>query len=191
MKKVLSLLLMIFLCLPPAGAQAVEKPITVYINGHQLYMDTEPVIRDSRVYVPVRAIAEALDTDVAYGGMGPSSIPGVVISRDYTVFEFRVGWGTYGMYGMYTDKDSLDSSDAYIIYRDEKSFIYKNRTYVPLRLCAEALAVNVAWNGDTRSVIITGEPGRILPPADAIHIGYMTVGPSSVGDRYYKLVYGA
>lgn len=189
MKKVLSLLLMIFLCLPPVGAQAAEKPITVYINGQQLYMDTEPVIRDSRVYVPVRAIAEALDTHVDYQSF-PGK-PGVKLTRDYTAFEFRIGWGTYGMYGMYTDKDSLDSSDVYIIYRDEKSFIYKNRTYVPLRLCAEALAVNVAWNGDTRSVTITGEPGRILPPADAIHIGYMTVGPSSVGDRYYKLVYGA
>lgn len=179
---------MVFLCLPSVGAQAAEKPITVYINGQQLYMDTEPVIRDSRVYVPVRAIAEALDTDVLYGG--PVK-PSVKLMRDYTALEFRIGWGTYGMYGKYTDKDALDSGDAYIIYRDEKSFIYKNRTYVPLRLCAEALAVNVAWNGDTRSVIITGEPGRILPPADAIHIGYMDVGPSIVGDRYYKLVFGA
>lgn len=188
MKKLLLLLLMIFLCLPPTGAQAAEAPVKVYVNGHQIYMDTEPVIRGGRVYVPVRAVAEALGTDVTY--QGPQGKTGVKLTRNYTAFEFRIGRGVYGMYGMYTDKDTLDSSDAYIIYRDEKSFIYKNRTYVPLRLCAEALAVNVAWDGNTRSVIITGTPGRILPPADAIHVGRIFVGPDCP-DTYYNLVYGA
>lgn len=39
-------------------------PVTVYLDGVELYFDAEPAIVNDRTMVPLRFVAEALDCDV-------------------------------------------------------------------------------------------------------------------------------
>ena len=45
-----------------------DRHITITVNGRTVYPDTEPVIIEGRTLVPIRAVAEALDTEVFYNG---------------------------------------------------------------------------------------------------------------------------
>ncbi len=162
-----------------------RNAVSVYINGVPLYSDVAPINRNGRIYVPVRHIAEQLGCDVSYEFPG---VAGVKLLKNYSVLEFRVGGQTYGMYGAHLLSNGYETT--YVFYRPDTSFIKNGRTYIPLRLSAEMLGTTVAWDGRTQTVYINGYPDRFNPPADAINIGHVPVGPSVNGDRYYNLVYG-
>ena len=43
-----------------------SRDITVMVDGNPLFCDAEPIIKNDRVLVPMRAIFEALSCDVSY-----------------------------------------------------------------------------------------------------------------------------
>lgn len=63
----LGLLLLLALAASPALAADTTAPAAkVVINGNSLATDVQPVIEGDQVYLPVRAVAEALGADVAW-----------------------------------------------------------------------------------------------------------------------------
>lgn len=114
-----------------------ERPITVYIDGLDLYFDAEPKIVNDRTMVPMRKIFEALGSDVSWDNQSRK----VTAIKENTKIELSIG-----------------SNAAFIngkaITLDAPAIIENNRTLVPLRFVSEALDCDVKWDADIRRVSI-------------------------------------
>jgi uncharacterized lipoprotein YddW (UPF0748 family) len=106
------------------------------VNGTSLEMDVAPFISDSRTFVPVRFIGEALGFSVSWDGSkkevkiaGNSNIVLIIGSKHYSV-----------------NGTSLEM--------DVAPFISDSRTFVPVHFIGEALGFSVSWDGSKNSVTI-------------------------------------
>lgn len=131
MKKLLGLALA--LAMIPGLAFAAE-PITLYINGIDArdYKE-QPILRDNRLFLPVRSVTEAMGYKVDWKGESKTVTVGDV--------EMVVGEKDYVAKG---EKKTMDVAP----------FIEKNRTYVPLRFLAEGMKLPVAWDGKNRTAVV-------------------------------------
>lgn len=114
------------------------KPITVYLNGTELYFDSEPTISNQRTMVPMRKIFESLGASVDWDNSTRTATASI------------------------TDKKlnvTIGSDVAYVngskIQLEVAPFIQGGITLVPLRFVSENLGADVKWDGDLRRVIIT------------------------------------
>ena len=129
--------------------------ITVELDGVALVMDTTPQVRDQRVMVPIRAIAEALGADVGWN------------EKTWEVTLTRAG---------HTVALTPDRTAAFVdgerVEMDVAPYADRNRTYVPARYVSEFFGQTVTWDGEGRRVVIsedrtaggkTGVEERLLP----------------------------
>lgn len=121
--------------------------IKVYIYGIDLLdfdeitqqnIDTRPIMQDNRVYIPFRAVFEALGADVSYN----ASAKTVTAKRDSTTVSFTVGEAQYSKNGVTQQMDA-------------NVFVQDGRTFVPVRFAAQALGATVEWDSENRTVVIT------------------------------------
>ncbi len=112
--------------------------ITVIVNGKQVLFDQKPIISEGRTLVPLRAIFEALNSDVQWDDVTKT----VTSSRGDIKISLQIG-----------------SSDMYVNdavkVLDVPAQIVNGRTLVPVRAISEAFGAKVEWNGETKTVIIT------------------------------------
>ena len=112
-------------------------PITIEIDGQLLRTDVPPVILDGRTMVPLRAIFEALDTEVEYDAA----------TRTIT-----------GTSGDSVIQLTIDSTRATVngeeVALDVPATIMEGRTLVPVRFIAESTGQEVGWEARTRTVLI-------------------------------------
>jgi len=120
---------------------AASQPISVTIDGRALVMDAQPVSRDGRTLVPLRAIFEALGANVEWDPV-ERTITG---TRGNTTIFLQINNRTAKLNG---NSITLDVPPAVI----------DGRTMVPTRFIAESLDAQVNWDGQTRTVsIVTGD----------------------------------
>ena len=132
--KVLFLLIVISSCMNFASA---EEQIKVMIDGETVAFDQSPVIRDDRVFVPIRAIAEGMNANVEYANGG------VYIKGDGMELSLNTsGSHYYQLNGM--ENCILDSAP----------FILNDRTLVPVRVVAQSFSCDVQWDSANKTVII-------------------------------------
>ena len=113
--------------------------IKVKLNGYELaFADQEPIIKDGRTLVPVRAIFEALGADVSWL---PSSQKVIANTAD-TNITMTIGSQTYFVNGQAK-------------YLDVPPMIINDRTLVPARASAEGFGCRVTWDDSTKTVLIT------------------------------------
>jgi hypothetical protein len=122
----------------PAAAQHV----TVTVNGQTMSFDQPPVMRNNRVFVPMRAIFERLGSSVVYSN-------GNINSQGN-------GRSVHLVIG-----STQASVNGRSITLDVAPFAVAGRTEVPLRFVAEALGANVNWNPNTETVGITTSGGSV------------------------------
>ncbi|MBO4898082.1 MAG: copper amine oxidase N-terminal domain-containing protein [Clostridia bacterium] len=126
------------------ASYAGAERISIYVNGSQVWPDSDPIIENSRTLVPIRAVAEALGYSVDWDGDAKC----VTMSRDDFAVQVMIDstWIT-----KYVDGEVLDYGTM-----DVPAKIINSRTYIPLRAVTEAMGCSVDWDGGTRSVFITG-----------------------------------
>jgi len=110
---------------------------TYIVNDKFYSMDVPTVLKDSRTFVPVRFLTEALGFSVSY-------IPNdkeVVIGDNY--IRLKIGSNDYILNGK-------------TFSMDVAPFIENSRTYVPLRFVMEALNMSVLWDDANKKVDIKG-----------------------------------
>ncbi len=134
-------------------SEAVFNPpgndVSIFINGQQLLSDSPATIISDRVFVPLRAVAEAFGASVSW----EQSAQMITIAYKASTVRLTVG-----------------STQAQLIYTGEtRSLLFEsapllinNRTYVPLRAISEAFGADVRWDGDTRTVNISISDGVTL-----------------------------
>ena len=143
--KVFVLFMALALCLP-SYCYAVE----ININGQSLATDTEPVIENSRVFVPARVIAENLGASVAYNAKDKT----VDMDRGDTHIHITIGS---------PDLWFSDKEKAGPIMLDAPAFIKNNRTMLPVRAVSELFGMQVDWHAPTQTVLIwENGPSQVL-----------------------------
>lgn len=121
-------------------APAAAQNVTVVVNGQVMNFDQPPVMRNNRVFVPMRAIFERLGSSVVYSnGQINSQGNGRSVHLTIGSTQASVNGNSFTM--------------------DVAPFTVAGRTEVPLRFVAQALGANVSWNGNTETVYITSGAG--------------------------------
>ena len=159
MKKILTCFILT-LVLAVAMATIAFAGVRVMLDGEVLEFDVPPQIIDGRTMVPLRAIFEALGADIDWDAATQT----VTATMDDVVAIMQVGNPAIKVAG---DTVTLDVPPM----------IVDGRTLVPARAVAESFAIDVYWDGDTRTVVLattSDEPWVI---------GIMT-GTISQGEEY-------
>ena len=112
--------------------------IRVTLNGDELTFDVAPQIIDDRTMVPMRAIFEAMGTEVEWD----SDTQTITATQgDKTII-------------MQIDNVAM-SVNGQTIALDVGPMLIDGRTLVPVRAVAEGLDADVQWNAEVRTVVIT------------------------------------
>lgn len=118
-------------------AEPDKNEIKVTLNGKKLSFDQPPVIENGRTLVPLRAIFEALNAEVAWDG------------ETQTVRAIR--YGTYIELQIGSNEMKVNNE---IKLLDVPAKTINDRTMVPARAVAEAFGCNVRWDAENNAVII-------------------------------------
>ena len=111
--------------------------LTGYVNGTAKTLDAAPVIKSGRTMLPVRFVAENLGGTVGWDGATSS----VTIKGDNIDIAIKVGADTAWINGK-------------TVKLDAPAFIENSRTYLPVRVVAEAMGATVAWDGATSTATL-------------------------------------
>ncbi|HKE36147.1 MAG TPA: copper amine oxidase N-terminal domain-containing protein [Candidatus Baltobacteraceae bacterium] len=134
------------LAMPPLTGLAQSGGVTVIVNGQTMSFDQPPIVRNGRVFVPLRGVFEQLGASVVYAnGQINATGNGRTISLTIGSTQATV------------------NGQSQIL--DVAPFLVGSRTLVPLRFIAQSLGATVDWNDSTSTVTITGgNAGRPQQP---------------------------
>jgi len=141
-----------------AGGQNVvqEDVIPVVLDGLPLSFDVPPLIIEGRTFVPFRAIAEALQVEVAW--------------HEERQEVLAVGKGIEARLRIGSQRAYINGHPEAL---DAPPVIIDNRTLIPLRFFSEAFGCKVEWLGHEAGVRI------FSPPAEMTVIGFYALGSGS------------
>lgn len=111
--------------------------INVYVDGYYVPSDVSPMIDNDRVFIPMRAAAEAMGANVEWDNITRS----VSVQKGDISAYFLIGSKTY-----YVNNVPIENDVAPQIVGD--------RTMLPIRVFAESLGADVEWDNENRNVII-------------------------------------
>ena len=181
MKKLLSLILALSLVLAlgtaalagdtdfTRAADITYRGISIIVNGTKIVPQdangnpVEPFIMDGTTYLPVRAVAGALGLDVSWNGATSTVI---LTSGGKTVYGSGRALATNG-----TRRVDITYRDIAIEYNGDRiyattadgyavePFIMDGTTYLPVRGVANALGLDVSWDGATSTVTLGRSAG--------------------------------
>ncbi|NOV04775.1 copper amine oxidase N-terminal domain-containing protein [Paenibacillus planticolens] len=124
----------------PVGVkiQLTLNDVAATVNGQKMTLSTPPVLLNNTTLVPLRFIADALKADLTWN------------TEDQSIAL---------KYADHVIKLSIDSRfvriDNQSMTLEQPAVIMNSTTLVPLRFIAESLNQTVAYNNETKSIIIT------------------------------------
>ena len=180
-----ALLLVLAMCLP-AGAMTVisRTPAKIGERGTDTYAEIPVQIENGSItaylvnettMVPLRAFYDCF-------------LPGARIEFDAKTRTATVQGG--GLTLQVTDGSCLLYANRRVLYADTPSVILDDgRIYVPVRLLAKTLGLDVAWDGAARSVAVTGdavplEDGATYYDADELYWLSRIISAESRGEPF-------
>ena len=131
------------------GTQVPANPnaIKIKIDGSYVYPDSDPLIKNDRTIVPIRAVAEKLGYEVSWD----ADTRTVTIVSGLDTLKIKIG---QKYMDLYTQVPGENYSERARLTLDAPAEIINDRTYLPLRAIGEALGCDVDWDGTNRTVII-------------------------------------
>lgn len=157
---------------PPSAGSAIETAyaadITIVVDGNTISSDVPPTIVQGRTLVPVRAVSESLNAQVAWN----DALRTVTIAKGSMVMSLQVSKSEYIMNGM------IKSLDVPVQILD-------GRTMVPLRVIGEAFGASVTWDDAARTVRIanTNQPAPVNPGNVVVQNGTIRITENEVNIR--------
>ncbi len=101
-------------------------------------MDVAPFIEDSRTFVPVRFIAEALGAEADWEPKDAATEV-VTLTREDKIITIKIGEYTLEV------KENSEEGEVTTITMDVAAMIKSDRTFLPFRFIAEAFGAEVDW----------------------------------------------
>ena len=134
----LFLLASIIFLIASFGSAYAATNITIYLDGQQLKPPVDPMVKDSRVLVPLRLISESLGATVNYYSADKKIE--ILLDGDEIILYVNKKdvW-------VNSEKDTLDVPATVI----------NNYTLVPIRFVSENLNVKVDWDNTLKRVNLT------------------------------------
>jgi len=129
------------LCVQPQyqiQADNSSSPISIYIDGQKITLDTQPVIDNNRTLVPLRGVFEKLGATV-----------------DWNKETSQVIVKNKSMEVLLEPNNQAVLVNGQVSFLDTSSRIQDERTLVPLRFVAEALGHKVTWNATNNRIDIS------------------------------------
>lgn len=115
------------------------KGIKVVVNGVNIPFDTQPYIENGSVFVPIRFVSEALNSDSINWNQNSQTAEIKSENKDILV----------------TVGSSIATVNGQTVQLDAPVQLYNDRTFVPIRFFSNALGVDsVRWNQDSFTVNI-------------------------------------
>ncbi len=114
-----------------------NNKIKVILDGSRLYFEQDPIIKDDRTLVPMRAIFEAMGADVDWDG-NTRTITG---KRASTQIKMQIG-------SRVLEKNGIS------IYLDVPAQLIDGYTMIPVRAVAESFGSSVDWDNAAKIVYI-------------------------------------
>jgi hypothetical protein len=164
----ISLLLIITLIKYSAPEVFAESPIKLIIDGKKITSDVDPYISNDRTLVPIRVIAEELDSVVDWDNENRA----VHISKENIHILLRIDSNLV--------EYSNDNETTYTMI-DVAPQIKEDRTFVPIRLISNALGVGIEWNNDERAVYINSSQSSEVTPFFDVKISSVKAGQTITG----------
>lgn len=129
-------------------AAAVCATETNVVVGEKLEFNAgaEPIIKDERLMLPLRDVAEALDATIYWF----NDKKRIQIVRYDTLLSLEIG---NSMMGRYKIKDGAPVLEE-TITMDVAATIHNDRTYVPIRAISEAFLCDIQWDNTNRTAVI-------------------------------------
>ncbi len=118
--------------------KAGKKGVKVFVKGRKPNFDAEPFVKEGRIMVPVRAIAEALGLEVDYKS-------GVVTITNPANGKTVI---------LYVGRSEAEVSGQKVALDVPAQVVPSGRTVVPLRFVGENLGADVDWFEDGQVVAI-------------------------------------
>ena len=118
-----------------------DYSVDTFVNGisidYEKYDNVKPIIKNGRTLAPVRAIAEALGSDVIWNEEAQS----VTIVKDDIKIEMTIG-------------NNIAYVNGVEVVLDTAPEIISDRTLVPVRFIAESFNLTVGWDDASNTIII-------------------------------------
>ncbi len=152
MSKKLTQSILVLLILVSLSCVATAAP-QVILDGQAISFDVPPVIESGRTLVPLRAIFEALGSNIQWNGDTQT----VTATKDSTEIKLIIGGAAY--------------KNGQPVTLDVPAKIIESRTMVPLRFVSEALGCQVNWDGATQTITISSLSGTGTIKVHFIDVG--------------------
>ncbi|MGN1318308.1 MAG: stalk domain-containing protein [Lachnospirales bacterium] len=144
----MKLRLLLFVCLMAVSAIvptfANNSDIRILVNNQPVESETNPVVIDGTTFVPLRPVAEAMGCEVFWIAQSQT----INMRNKTTIIAMQVG----------NDKISrqkrTSEGTTTVLKCENPPRIIDGSTYIPLRSMAEAFGATVAWDANSRTVII-------------------------------------
>ncbi|HKM02118.1 MAG TPA: stalk domain-containing protein [Sedimentibacter sp.] len=172
----ISLLLIIILVQFNEPEVYAENSIKLVIDGKKVKTEVDPYISNDRTLVPIRVIAEELDSEVEWDNDNRA----VHISKEDIHIVLRID--------SHLVEFTNDNETTYTMI-DVAPQIKEDRTFVPIRLISNALGVGIEWNNDERAVYIDSHDSSEVIPFFDVEISSVKSGQTINGttDLYTKV----
>lgn len=136
--------LLLTILLSIIGTTLTVSALSITVNGTQL-SDAEPVLVNSRTFVPVATIAKATGANVVWDNETKT----VSIDKGETTLKIKIG-----------SKNAVKNDSEVLL--DAPAQVIKGKTYVPLSFIASNLGLSVNFDNKTKTVsILDTEDGTI------------------------------
>lgn len=133
---------------PVSARSAPSGPPLILVNGKRLDLqDADPITRNGRLLVPMRAIFEALDADVTWN----QALNTVIAKRGDQTLTLRPGLTGAQLNGTLVEV----SPPAQLV---------EGRIFVPLRFVSRVLGGDVSWDQARNMVLIQAPPPQDAEP---------------------------
>ena len=142
MKRFTALLLTVLTLMSPAAF--AEGEISVFVDGERVEFDVEPQIINDRTMVPMRRIFEKLGAEVEWV---PDSQM-IFSTKGAVCVLMQIGKSALAVKDFISDSETRVELDCAPLIAD-------GRTLVPVRAVSEAFGLDVQWDGEARSVLVT------------------------------------
>ncbi len=143
MKQILAIIIVISFMFSYISVCAQDS-INVTLNGQALSFDVNPQIINSRTMVPMRAIFTALGANVDW----VEEHRLIIASKNSSIITMMIDQPIMHIGNLETGEQKTSELDS-------PPVIVDSRTLVPVRAISDALGVEVDWNEERRTVILS------------------------------------